>query len=49
MNEILLRRKHKVILEKGNAEEPNNQYIVTINIFTYFFFFFKFDLFLIGV
>lgn len=31
MNEILLRRKHKVILEKGHAEEPNNAYIATIN------------------
>lgn len=31
MNEILLRRKNKVILEKGNAAEPNNQYIATIN------------------
>lgn len=30
MNEILLRRKNKVILEKGNAVEPNNQYIATI-------------------
>ena len=30
MNEILLRRKNKVILEKGNVTEPNNQYIVTI-------------------
>lgn len=30
MNEILLRRKNKVIVEKGNATEPNNQYIVTI-------------------
>lgn len=30
MNEILLRRKNKVILEKGNATEPNNQYIATI-------------------
>ena len=30
MNEILLRRKNKVIIEKGNATEPNNQYIVTI-------------------
>lgn len=30
MNEILLRRKNKVIVEKGNAIEPNNQYIVTI-------------------
>lgn len=31
MNEILLRRKNKVILEKGTATEPNNQYIATIN------------------
>lgn len=30
MNEILLRRKNKVIVEKGSATEPNNQYIVTI-------------------
>ena len=30
MNEILLRRKNKVILEKGSVTEPNNQYIVTI-------------------
>ena len=30
MNEILLRRKNKVILEKGIEVEPNNQYIVTI-------------------
>lgn len=30
MNEILLRRKNKVIVEKGNSTEPNNQYIVTI-------------------
>ena len=30
MNEILLRRKNKVIIEKGNETEPNNQYIVTI-------------------
>lgn len=30
MNEILLRRKNKVIVEKGNATEPNNQYITTI-------------------
>lgn len=30
MNEILLRRKNRVILEKGNEENPNNQYIVTI-------------------
>ena len=30
MNEILLRRKNKVILEKGNVTEPNNQYIITI-------------------
>lgn len=30
MNEILLRRKHKVILEKGHAEKPNDMYIVTI-------------------
>ena len=30
MNEILLRRKNKIILEKGNAVEPNNQYIVTL-------------------
>lgn len=30
MNEILLRRKNKVILEKGNSTVPNNQYIATI-------------------
>ena len=30
MNEILLRRKSKVIIEAGNALEQNNQYIVTI-------------------
>lgn len=30
MNEILLRRKNKVIAEKGSAAEPDNQYIVTI-------------------
>ena len=30
MNEILLRRKNKVIVERGTVEEPNNQYIVTI-------------------
>lgn len=30
MNEILLRRKNKVILEKGNAVKSNNQYIATI-------------------
>ena len=30
MNEILLRRKNKVIVEKGSVTEPNNQYIVTI-------------------
>lgn len=30
MNEILLRRKNKVIVEKGNVTEPNNQYIATI-------------------
>lgn len=30
MNEILLRRKSKLILEKGKAVEPNNQYIATI-------------------
>lgn len=30
MNEILLRRKNKVIIEKGNVAEPNNQYIATI-------------------
>ena len=29
-NEILLRRKSKMILEKGNAESPNNQYIASI-------------------
>lgn len=30
MNETLLRRKNKVIINKGSATEPNNQYIVTI-------------------
>ena len=30
MNEILLRRKNKVILEKGNAEVPNTRYVATI-------------------
>lgn len=30
MNEILLRRKNKVILEKGHAEKPNDMYIATI-------------------
>jgi hypothetical protein len=30
MNEILLRRKNKVIVEKGNETIPNNQYIATI-------------------
>lgn len=30
MNEILLRRKNKVIIKKGNITEPNNQYIATI-------------------
>lgn len=30
MNEILLRRKTKFILEKGDATEPNNQYVATI-------------------
>lgn len=30
MNEILLRRKNKILLEKGTAIEPNNAYIVTI-------------------
>ena len=30
MNEILLRRKNRVVLEKGTATESNNQYIVTI-------------------
>lgn len=30
MNEILLRRKNKVIVEKGSVTESNNQYIVTI-------------------
>ena len=30
MNNILLRRKNKIIVEKGNVTEPNNQYIVTI-------------------
>ena len=30
MNEILLRRKNKVVLERGNVTEPNNQYIITI-------------------
>ena len=30
MNEILLRRKNKVILEKGTSVEANNRYIATI-------------------
>lgn len=30
MNEILLRRKNKVIVEKGSETNPNNQYIITI-------------------
>lgn len=30
MNEILLRRKNKVIVERGNEVNPNNQYIATI-------------------
>lgn len=30
MNEILLRRKNKVILKKGSVTEPNNQCIATI-------------------
>ncbi len=30
MNEILLRRKNRVIVEKGNETNPNNQYIVTM-------------------
>lgn len=30
MNEILLRRKNKVIVERGNEVNPNNQYITTI-------------------
>lgn len=30
MNEILLRRKNKVIVERGNEAIPNNQYIATI-------------------
>lgn len=30
MNEVLLRRKQKVVVEKGNASEANNQYIATI-------------------
>ena len=30
MNEILLRRKNKVIVEKGSEITPNNNYIVTI-------------------
>lgn len=30
MNEILLRRKNKVIVERGSETNPNNQYIVTI-------------------
>jgi len=29
-NEILLRRAHKVIVERGHAVNPNNQYIATI-------------------
>lgn len=30
MHEILLRRKNKVIVERGNEVNPNNQYITTI-------------------
>ena len=30
MNEILLRRKNKVIIEKGNTDESNKQYVATI-------------------
>lgn len=30
MNEILLRRKNRLIVKKGSALEPNNQYIATI-------------------
>lgn len=30
MNEILLRRKNKVIVERGSETNPNNQYIITI-------------------
>lgn len=30
MNEILLRRKNKVIVEKGNEPNPDNEYIATI-------------------
>lgn len=30
MNEILLRRKNKLIVERGNETTPNNQYIATI-------------------
>ncbi|MDE7479462.1 MAG: hypothetical protein K2M91_16255, partial [Lachnospiraceae bacterium] len=30
MNEILLRRKNKVIIERGYETDPNNQYIITI-------------------
>lgn len=30
MNEILLRRKNKVIVERGNEVNPNSQYIATI-------------------
>ncbi|MDE7200829.1 MAG: TerD family protein [Lachnospiraceae bacterium] len=30
MNEILLRRKNKVIIERGYETNPNNQYIITI-------------------
>lgn len=30
MNEVLLRRKNKVIIERGNETNSNNQYIVTI-------------------
>lgn len=30
MNEILLRRKNKVIVERGSEIVPNNQYVVTI-------------------
>ena len=30
MNEILLRRKNKVIVERGSEVNPNNQYIATI-------------------
>lgn len=30
MNEILLRRKNKIILERGNASSPEDAYIITI-------------------